>query len=79
MTKTSKNKSWYSEKCTKFQLSIDCSNDAFADGYQMEIAGILRRVANRIELGEGFETFQTILDSNGNDVGRFAIKPASYR
>ena len=70
----------YSEVCTKFQLFINCDNDAFADGNRDdEIVRLLRETADRIERGESFEMFQTLFDSNGNDVGRFAIKPESYR
>lgn len=46
-----------------------------------ELARILRVIADRVEREHPveYDMFQTILDINGNDVGRFALKPADYR
>ena len=72
--------SWnYSEPLEKFTLQLSTVNEVFAPDPAPELARILRTVAARIERGEDISMFQTILDSNGNDVGRFAHKPASYR
>ena len=46
---------------------------------QAELAGILRETARRIEERGLSGFFETIYDSNGNDVGRFALKPDSYK
>lgn len=63
-----------------FKLNINCGNDAFDNGNrEHEIVRILREVANQIEDGAvDIEYFQTIRDINGNDVGRFALKPSDY-
>jgi hypothetical protein len=53
-----------------FQLALDCDNDAFADDPAAEVARILRHVADRLDAGETFDDYQTLLDENGNDVGR---------
>ena len=69
-----------------FILKIDCGNAAFTDeagnvtpdAAAPELARILRRIADRIEAGTDYERFRTILDVNGNDVGRYAMKPGRY-
>lgn len=71
--------SWnYSEPLERFTLQLSTDNEAFADDPAPELARILRSVADRIERGDDISMFQTIHDANGNDVGRFAHKPASY-
>ena len=62
-----------------FTVKIDTDNAAFDPDPGPELARILRRIADHIERGDTYDMFQTILDVNGNDVGRFAIKPADYR
>jgi hypothetical protein len=60
-----------------FTVKIDCDNAAFGeDDFEktLEIERILRRVADRVHKGEGMSCWETILDSNGKDVGRFALK-----
>lgn len=59
----------------QFTVKIDCDNAAFEDrDSATEVATILRRLADRI-YRDGFSGFyETILDSNGNDVGRYALK-----
>ena len=60
----------------QFKLWIRTENAAFSDGYRnYETARILRIIADRLELGEEFEFYQTLFDFNGNDVGRAAFKP----
>lgn len=62
-----------------FHLNIHCDNAAFEPVPGPELVRILRAVADRIER-EGFSGFyETILDVNGNDVGRFALKSADYK
>lgn len=53
-----------------FQLKIDTDNAAFEDDPGFEVARILRRIADKLENGEDFSKFRTVLDVNGNDVGR---------
>ena len=62
----------------KFTLAIDCDNDAFTPQPHQEIARILRVAAARVET-ESVDCFLTIRDFNGNDVGRFGLKPDCYR
>jgi len=68
-----------------FRLYVRCDGAAFSDdGYgrpadrdiqrDAEIARILRVVADRITLGGAPSHYLTILDVNGNDVGRYALK-----
>ncbi len=57
-----------------FTVKIDCENDAFQPDPASEVIAILLKIAARIQ-GEGLSGFyETIHDSNGNDVGRYAIK-----
>lgn len=57
-----------------FILKVDTDNDAFQPNPNFETARILREVAERLEFGEVFSTYQTLFDMNGNDVGRAAFK-----
>ena len=68
-----------------FTIKIDCGNDAFTDprdgsttpdSAASELARILRAIADKIDNGQDYRMFQTILDVNGNDVGRYALKSA---
>ena len=69
-----------SEPLTKFQVFLNLDNDAFQPDPTEEIVRILRDIADRMEIeGETPEFFKTILDYNGNDVGRYSAKPASHR
>lgn len=55
-----------------FTIRIDTANAAFEDDPAPEIARILRRVADEVaEYYPGHS--QTLLDVNGNDVGRAKI------
>lgn len=69
----------YSEPLNRFSVNLSMDNDAFTEDPKGEVARILRKIAATIER-DGFSGFfGTILDANGNDVGRFAAKPESYR
>ncbi len=57
-----------------FTLKFDCDNAAFEGDPTPEIVRILRLTAQRIEMKGAPTHFQTILDINGNDVGRYALK-----
>lgn len=65
-----------------FTVKIRCDSDAFCDdtgtsspeSAAPELAHILREIADQIEAGAPFGWYQTILDRNGNDVGRYAMK-----
>lgn len=69
-----------------FTVKIDCGNAAFCDeagnvtndSAAPELARILREIADRIEAGTDYGWFKTIHDVNGNDVGRYALKPGKY-
>jgi hypothetical protein len=52
-------------------LYLESDSDAFAYGADEEVARLLREIADRIEAGEATGLYQTIHDTNGNDVGRF--------
>ena len=60
-----------------FTLKMECENSAFED-QRVEIARILRAIADKIEQGEDYTFFTTIFDRNGNSVGRYAVKPHTY-
>lgn len=58
----------------KFKLTITLDNAAFEDEAN-ELAWILRRIATHLDrLEKAPWASQTIFDSNGNDVGRYAAK-----
>lgn len=54
----------------EFKLEMDCNNDAFAEDLEVELARILRDVANKVRAGHGNGP---VRDSNGNKVGSFEI------
>jgi hypothetical protein len=55
-------------------VKIDTDNDAFHDG---EASRILRSIAEKVENGEATGKYQTVLDINGNDVGRWKYSDES--
>jgi hypothetical protein len=61
-----------------FTLKVDTESAAFDDNPTPELVRILRSIADAIEKGREYDMYQTILDVNGNDVGRYALKPAWY-
>ena len=57
-----------------YRIGIDLGNDAFADGAEgIEVARILRRLANRCEV-EGTAIYDALIDLNGHVVGHASIK-----
>lgn len=67
-----------------FTVKIACDNAAFCEDddptYRSaapELARILREIADQIDAGRRYDFFQTIRDVNGNDVGRYALKPGT--
>lgn len=61
-----------------FTVALTADNEAFGEDPAHEVTRILRAIADRIDREGLSGYFETILDANGNDVGRFALKPASY-
>jgi hypothetical protein len=70
----------------KFVLTVNCDNAAFCldegeattETAAHELAQILRKAAEQIENGIPYDYFQTIRDTNGNDVGAYAFKNNAY-
>ena len=62
----------------RFTVQLSTDNLAFEDDPGYELARILRGIADDISNGREYDMFQTIFDANGNDVGRYALKPESY-
>ncbi len=60
---------------TTFQIHISTDNAAFED--DSEIPRILRKIADDIDNGRDISMFQTILDANGNNVGRYGLEDNS--
>ena len=58
----------------RFNLHIYTDNAAFEPDPAVETARILREVADRVEKGDILSHYRTLLDINGNDVGRAAFK-----
>lgn len=56
-----------------FNLTLRTDNDAFQPEPNLEVARILREIANKVEREGAIGLFQTIFDSNGNDVGRYKL------
>jgi hypothetical protein len=57
-----------------FNLAIHTENAAFdEDALAPEVARILREIAARLDGWDGYDKYQTVFDSNGNDVGRFRL------
>jgi hypothetical protein len=61
-----------------FTVNIHADNAAFKPDPSPELARILHGIADRIEREGLSGFFETIHDVNGNDVGRFALKPPDY-
>lgn len=57
----------------RFELNINCRDDAFQPDARPEVIRILRDIATQLENGETAAFYRTILDVNGNDVGRFKL------
>lgn len=54
-----------------FKVEIETGNAAFEDDRNMELARILRQIAERLENGEDAGR---VLDINGNKVGSFEME-----
>lgn len=62
----------------RFTINMTCDNAAFDEppngmGAAPEVARILRKIASQLDAWDGYDKFQTILDINGNDVGRWKL------
>lgn len=57
----------------KFTLEIECDNAAFEDDATVEIARILRQLAESVPNLAGTYGFIPLRDINGNRVGRAAL------
>jgi hypothetical protein len=57
----------------RFTINMTCENAAFEDGPAPEVARVLRKIASQLDEWDGYDKFQTILDANGNDVGRWKL------
>jgi hypothetical protein len=56
------------------KVNVHTENAAFeGENLQSEAARILRAIAGKIENGHDGSHYQTILDINGNDVGRWKL------
>jgi hypothetical protein len=53
-----------------FTMEFATDNAAFEEGWGTEIAGILRKVAQRVEDGD---SAGAVMDSNGNTVGQWEL------
>ncbi len=62
----------------RFTVQLSTDNAAFDPDPAPELARIMRKIADTIEAGDDIGQFLTILDVNGNDVGRFALKEDWY-
>lgn len=58
-----------------FTCTIRTDSAAFDDAPASELAQILRNIADKLENEGPSGFFETILDANGNDVGRWTVKP----
>lgn len=61
----------------RFILYIDLENAAFTEKPVLEISRILNEISQKIK-NQGIEYinhYKTIFDYNGNDIGRYAVKP----
>ena len=63
-----------------FLLRINTENAAFDEFPYVELARMLREIADKIEYQSRVDLhcFQNARDINGNTVGQYAIKPAGY-
>lgn len=57
-----------------FEIKMNCDNAAFEDSPADEIGTILGTISNQLLDQDRMGFYQTIFDSNGNDVGRWRLK-----
>ena len=57
------------------RVTVRCEGAAFEDDPSFELADILEKIANNLRANgtAGVRLYQTILDYNGNDVGRWKV------
>ena len=55
-----------------FKLKIETGSNSFSDDCNLELARILRELANRLEF-DG-DASRSIKDTNGNTVGRWTLE-----
>ena len=58
----------------KITITIKTENAAFADGPKIEVARILRELADRIESHEERDWPEFTMDYNGNRVGKVVVE-----
>jgi len=63
----------------KFQITIDCDNDAFMEGNKLdpdntELRRILTKLVRKMKTRE-VDTFINLCDTNGNPVGKAEMIP----
>jgi len=56
-----------------FTATIALGSDAMKT--PEDVAGALRKIADKLDSYDGYDMFQTILDDNLNDVGRWKLGP----
>lgn len=57
-----------------FRLTIDTGNQAFDQrNGATEVSRILREIADQLDKDHEHDTYRTIFDVNGNDVGRYRL------
>lgn len=65
---------------SKFVMYFSTDNAAFDESPAREVSRILSEIAEKIESQDAVpDYFQTIRDINGNDIGRYAVKPDDYQ
>jgi len=64
---------FFMEEKMKFECQIDMDNDAFAQDPHLELACILKKIANDIRDIDDTDFFKKISDTNGNKVGVLKI------
>lgn len=61
------------------ELKISLENAAFADDLDGELEAIFARVRELAHQEPDYPMYQTLFDSNGNDIGRFRIRFSQER
>jgi len=57
-----------------FTLLINTGNDAFHPDPRIELSRILQGIVDKMRDGDNLRDYQTIMDINGNSVGRYTMK-----
>lgn len=58
-----------------FEVRVLTENDAFAENAQAELDRILIDIRSKVQDWDGSPYWQTIMDSNGNNVGSWRYNP----